>query len=106
MPVDAPDQKTETNILTATDDLWQVVLLDDDDHTYDYVIQMLVELFNHPIELAYQMACDVDTNKRVIVNVDTKEKAQVGRDRIVAYGPDPRMEGSAVSMRAVIEPVE
>jgi ATP-dependent Clp protease adaptor protein ClpS len=25
--------------------LWHVVLLDDNDHTYDYVIEMLVRLF-------------------------------------------------------------
>lgn len=106
MPVDAPDQKTETDILTDADSQWQVVLLDDDDHTYDYVIEMLVELFKHPVELAYQMACDVDKDKRVIVDVDIKERAQAGRDRILAYGPDPRMERSKGSMGAVIEPVE
>jgi ATP-dependent Clp protease adaptor protein ClpS len=105
MPVDTPDQKTETEILTDTDNLWQVVLLDDDDHTYDYVIEMLMELFGHPVELAYQMACDVDKDKRVIVDVDTKEKAQVGCDRIKAYGPDWRMKRSKGSMSSVIEPV-
>ncbi len=106
MPVDAPDQKTESDILTEAENLWQVVLLDDDDHSYDYVIEMLMELFNHPVELAFQMACDVDRYKRVIVDVDTKEKAIIGRDGIKAYGPDKRMKRSQGSMAAVIEPVE
>jgi len=37
-----------------------VILLDDDDHTYEYVIEMLCKLFGHSQEIAYRMACEVD----------------------------------------------
>ena len=34
--------------------LWHVILLNDEDHTYDYVIEMLNAIFSHNIEKAYR----------------------------------------------------
>ncbi|RMF85169.1 MAG: ATP-dependent Clp protease adaptor ClpS, partial [Planctomycetota bacterium] len=53
--------------------LWHVVLLDDDDHTYEYVIEMLMKLFHHTPERAYEMACEVDSTGRVIVETTVLE---------------------------------
>jgi ATP-dependent Clp protease adaptor protein ClpS len=83
---------------------YHVILMDDNDHTYDYVIEMLVRLFGHPIEQAYLMACEVDTTGRVIVDTTTKERAELKWDQIHAYGPDWRLERCKGSMSAVIEP--
>src|SRR5215467_3559520 len=68
---------------------YNVVLLDDDDHTYTYVIRMLKELFGYPDEKGYQMAKEVDTTGRVIVLTTSKEHAELKRDQIHAYGADP-----------------
>jgi ATP-dependent Clp protease adaptor protein ClpS len=84
--------------------LWHVVLLDDDDHTYDYVIEMLGKIFGHDVEKAYQMACEVDQTGRVIVDTTSLERAELKRDQIHAYGRDWRLERSAGSMSARIEP--
>jgi ATP-dependent Clp protease adaptor protein ClpS len=86
--------------------LWHVVLLDDDDHTYDYVIEMLCRLFGHAPETAYRMACDVDTVGRVVVDTTVLERAELKRDQIHAYGADRRLERSQGSMSARLEPVE
>ena len=83
--------------------LWNVVLLDDDDHTYEYVIRMLGELFRHPREKAYAMAKEVDATGRVIVLTTNREQAEFKRDQIHAYGKDPLIERCAGSMSAVIE---
>ncbi|MCH1502618.1 MAG: ATP-dependent Clp protease adaptor ClpS [Verrucomicrobiales bacterium] len=104
MPLELPELKEDTS--TSANGLWQVVLLDDDAHTYDYVIEMLMEIFHHPIDLAYRMACDVDNDKRVIVDVDTKKTATSKCRKIQDFGPDWRIKRSRGSMRAVIEPVE
>ena len=103
MPVELPDaiEKAVAN----TEKMWQVVLLDDDDHTYDYVIEMLMEIFAHPMDLAYRMACEVDSKKRVIVDVDAKKPAESKCHRIKNYGADWRMERSRGSMSALIEPL-
>jgi ATP-dependent Clp protease adaptor protein ClpS len=83
---------------------YNVILLDDNDHTYDYVIEMLQKLFGHAKERAFQMAKEVDTTGRVIVETTTLERAELKRDQIHAYGADWRLERSKGSMSAKIEP--
>jgi ATP-dependent Clp protease adaptor protein ClpS len=100
-----------TEILEATPrprtaPLWHVILLDDDDHTYAYVIEMLSRLFGHGLETAYKMACEVDSTGRVIVYTGVYERAEFKQQQIHAYGPDWRIEHCQGSMRAVLEPAE
>lgn len=84
---------------------YHVILLDDDDHTYDYVVRMLQELFAHPRERGYLLAKRVDASGRVIVLTTTKEHAELKRDQIHAFGADPLIPRCQGSMSAVIEPV-
>jgi ATP-dependent Clp protease adaptor protein ClpS len=83
---------------------WNVVLLDDDDHTYEYVIAMMQELFAHNIEKAFLLAKTVDEQGRVVCLTTHKEHAELKRDQILAYGKDHRMASSKGSMSAIIEP--
>lgn len=83
---------------------WNVVLLDDNHHTYDYVILMLADLFGHPLPTCYQMAKEVDSAGRVIVFSTHRERAELERDRIHTYGADPRIPQCKGSMSALIEP--
>jgi ATP-dependent Clp protease adaptor protein ClpS len=85
--------------------LYHVVLLDDDEHTYDYVVEMLGALFFLPLETAYQHAVEVDTQGRTIVITCELPQAEFARDQIHGYGADPRMATSKGSMKAVIQPV-
>lgn len=85
---------------------YHVVLLDDDDHTYDYVIEMLMQTFRHSRMTAFRMACEVDSAGRVIVDTTTKERAELKRDQIHAYGPDWRIPRCKGSMSALIEPAD
>jgi ATP-dependent Clp protease adaptor protein ClpS len=84
--------------------LFHVVLLDDDEHTYDYVIEMLMKIFCHSPEAAFRHAVEVDTDGRTVVLTCEREQAEFGRDQIHAYGADPRMPISKGSMSAVVEP--
>lgn len=85
---------------------YHVVLLDDDDHTYAYVIEMLMQLFGHSPPTAYRMACEVDLRGRVVVDTTTKERAELKRDQIHTFGPDWRIAHCQGSMSATIEPAE
>jgi ATP-dependent Clp protease adaptor protein ClpS len=85
---------------------YNVILWDDDDHSYAYVIAMLMQVFGHPPEKGYQMACEVDTRGRVVVLTTTKEHAELKRDQIHSYGKDDLIEGCKGSMTATIEPLE
>jgi ATP-dependent Clp protease adaptor protein ClpS len=105
-----PDTITEIEVgekeRTAFVPQYHVVLLDDDDHSYDYVIEMLMALFGHSQETAYKMAVEVDTKGRVIVETTHKERAELKRDQIQSYGPDWRIPHCKGSMSARIEPAE
>jgi ATP-dependent Clp protease adaptor protein ClpS len=84
--------------------LFHVILLDDDEHTYDYVIEMLEKLFFLPTEVAFQHAREVDTTGRTIVITCERPQAEFARDQIHGYGADPRMPKSKGSMSAVLVP--
>ncbi len=84
---------------------YNVVLLNDDDHTFQYVIAMLQQLFGYPPEKGFQMAREVDATGRVIVLTTTKEHAELKQDQIHAFGPDPDSSKDCKgSMTCVIEP--
>ena len=85
---------------------YHVILLDDDDHTYDYVIEMLGKVFGHATPTAMHMAKEVDTTGRVIVDTTSLERAELKRDQIHAYGADWRIPRCKGSMSATIEPAE
>jgi ATP-dependent Clp protease adaptor protein ClpS len=84
--------------------LFHVVLLDDNDHTYDYVVDMLERLFCMSSSDAFQHAVEVDTNGRTIVITCDQPAAEFARDQIHGYGADWRMPRSKGSMSAVLEP--
>jgi ATP-dependent Clp protease adaptor protein ClpS len=86
--------------------LFHVVLLDDDEHTYDYVIEMLQKLFFFPLETAFQHALEVDTTGKTVVITCALPEAEFGRDQIQSYGADPRMPKSKGSMSAILIPAE
>jgi len=84
--------------------LYRVVLLDDDDHTYDYVIEMLQKIFIFSKDQAYRHAEEVDSAGRTVLITCELPEAEFARDQIQAYGPDWRLPRSKGSMSAVVEP--
>jgi ATP-dependent Clp protease adaptor protein ClpS len=85
---------------------WHVVLLDDDEHTYAYVVEMLGAVFGHSRSTAYRMAEEVDRTGRVIVWTGAREVAEFKQARVHAYGADARIPASKGAMSAVLEPAE
>jgi ATP-dependent Clp protease adaptor protein ClpS len=85
---------------------YSVVLWDDDEHTYAYVIVMLQEVFGYPPEKGFLLAQEVDTSGKVVVLTTTLEHAELKRDQIHAYGKDDLIAGCKGSMSATIEPTE
>ena len=97
-----PTIKKETEDRQAP--LYNVVLLDDDDHTYEYVVEMLQKLFCLSGGDAWNRAVEVDTTGRTVVLTCELPQAEFGRDQIHAFGPDWRMPKSKGSMSAIVEP--
>ncbi len=101
MPITAPKERTAAK--TRPTRRWNLVLLDDDEHTYEYVIEMLRELFAHSRETAYAMAVEVDSTGRVIVWTGPRETAEHHQERVHAHGADPLVPRCAGSMSAIVE---
>lgn len=85
---------------------YNVVLLNDDDHSYEYVIEMLAAVFGHPPERGVRLAKEVDETGRVICLTTHKELAELKRDQVTSYGVDPRVASCKGSMGAIVEPAE
>jgi ATP-dependent Clp protease adaptor protein ClpS len=101
-----PNLETETEDIEKEQHgrLYHVVLLDDDEHTYDYVIEMLQKLFFLSLEMALQHAIEVDTTGRTVVITCERPEAEYARDQIHGFGADHRMPKSKGSMSAILVP--
>ncbi len=86
--------------------LYHVILHDDDKHSYEYVIVMLMQLFGKTAERAFGHAKEVDSTGVTIVETTSFERAELKRDQIRAFGPDPLIAGSPGGMSATIEPAD
>ena len=105
-PAVLPELDVEEETRTRRQPPYHVVLLNDDDHSYEYVILMLLELFSHPVEKGYELAKQVDEQGRAVVLTTSLEHAELKRDQIHAYGPDPRIPRCQGSMTAELEAAE
>ena len=104
MPSTITKPKEKTSRKTRGMPPYNVVLLDDNDHSYEYVIRMLAAVFGHSLERAYEMAREVDATGRVIVATVNLEKAELKREQIQTFGPDPLIPRCKGSMSARVEP--
>ncbi len=86
--------------------LWNVVLLDDEDHSYDYVIEAMQKVFSHPLERAFQIAQRVDAEGRAVCGTFHKELAELKLEQLHAQGRDFRIASCKGAMSAILEPAD
>jgi ATP-dependent Clp protease adaptor protein ClpS len=85
---------------------YAVVVLNDDDHTYAYVIDVLQKTFGYDLEKCYLLALQIDLTGRAVVWTGTMEVAEFKRDRIRGFGPDVyAMKPVTFPLGCVIEPM-
>ncbi|MDX2018032.1 MAG: ATP-dependent Clp protease adaptor ClpS [Planctomycetota bacterium] len=85
---------------------WNVVLIDDDEHTYEYVIRVLQELFRWDRAKAFKVAQTVDEEGRAVLVTTHKELAELRAEQVNSFGRDPLIRASQGGMTCVIEPAE
>ncbi len=85
---------------------YNVILWNDDDHTYEYVVRMMKSLFGYEMERGFEIAYQVDKTGKAICLTTTMEHAELKRDQIHAFGRDRAIPRSKGAMSASIEPVE
>jgi ATP-dependent Clp protease adaptor protein ClpS len=102
----APRGKTAVEEETRTKKLppYHVIVLNDEEHTFDYVIELLTKLFAHPLQAAIELTWRIHLTGRAVVYTTHKEKAELKRDQVLSYGADPRMSISKGPLGCYIEP--
>lgn len=102
----APRTRTRQRDETRTRRLppYHVVVLNDEEHTFDYVIELLGKLFGHGRSVAEVLAWQIHNQGRGVVYTTHKERAELKREQVLAYGPDPRLPTSKCSLACYIEP--
>ncbi|MCK6475709.1 MAG: ATP-dependent Clp protease adaptor ClpS [Phycisphaerales bacterium] len=103
---ECPGVQTQEQTRARQAPLWNVILLDDDDHTYDYVVRMMSRIFGMPQEAGMKVARTVDATGRAICMTVHKELAELKQAQIHAFGSDPLIPRCRGSMSAKIEPAE
>lgn len=100
-PTVTPSITDETHV--QPEHLWRLVLLDDDQHTYEYVIEMLGAIFGYGPEKSFALARLVDTQGRVTLMSGTREECEAKQGQVHAYGADHRIPTCNGSMTAILE---
>lgn len=104
-PIVLPDLGEQEEVKVKRQPPYNVILLNDDDHTFEYVIAMMQVLFGYPRERGKQIANEVHNTGRCVVLTTTREHAELKQEQIHAFGPDPLSSKDCKgSMTAVIEP--
>ena len=67
---------------------YAVIVENDDDHTYQYVILGLRKVCGHSFTKAFKLADQIDKQGQAVVWTGTLELAELKRDQIRGLGPD------------------
>lgn len=68
--------------------LYSVIVLDDDLHAFDYVIEVLCRICGHSPETALRLTIEIDSTGKAVVWTGVLEVAELKRDQIRGFGPD------------------
>lgn len=99
-----PREKVAEETRTRKLPPYNVIILNDEEHTFDYVIELLTKLFRHSVKTAIDLTWKIHLSGRAVVYTTHKEKAELKRDQVLSYGADPRMAISKGPLGCYIEP--
>lgn len=89
---------------SKTEGLYHVIILNDEDHTIEYVVEMLQVVLSLSAGDALARTLEADSTGSSIVRTCALSEAERKRDLIHAYGPDWRLPHSRGSVTALVEP--
>ena len=89
-PIVSPKKRptNETKSKPKRQPHYALILHNDDDHTFQYVIDLLMKLFAHTAEKAFVLTNQVHAQGKSIVWTGTLELAELKRDQVRSFGPD------------------
>ncbi len=81
-----------------------VILHDDEEHSFAFVMEMLQELFRYDAGQAYTLTEEVvEEGKAIVYTASCLDEAKLKKDQITSYGRDGRNRNCAGAMGVTIE---
>ena len=71
----ANDPQIDVMFQVSLERMYQVILFNDDINDCEYVVECLISIFNHPLELAVKIMLEAHESGRAIAEVESKELA-------------------------------
>ena len=93
------EQKQDTN--QKINPNWHVILLNDDVHTFPFVIMVLIKIFRKKPEEAIELTYEIHEKEQAIAATCSKERALLYQEQVTSV-----KEGDKGALRCVIEPAE
>ncbi len=85
---------------------YAVVLFNDEEHTFQYVVETLIKVFGYPQEKSWSLTLQIHNDGRGIVWSGSREVAELKRDQIRSAGPDfYETKKVDVPLSVIVEPL-
>lgn len=102
MPVAEPTQELKQKSILAKQ--WHVILLNDEEHTFQYVVDLLMKIFHYDLDKAFAIVIKIDQDGQAVVDTTSKERAELKQEQVHGMGPDFLIPASKGPITCVIEP--
>ena len=81
---DVPISETTTRV--RLEDVYQVILYNDDHNSMGHVTKCLMQVFGHSTVLAVKIMLEAHSRGRAIAEVETEPQARLHRDQLQSFG--------------------
>lgn len=98
--------KTVETVKVKTLPMWNVIILDSPDHSFEYVVALLVTVFKREYQESCDMTMKVHNEGRVIAITCPKERAELYKEQVMSFGPDRQIKHCKNAIGCTLEPAE
>jgi ATP-dependent Clp protease adaptor protein ClpS len=102
-PEGSPEESGSTAVAEEEQNSLQAILINDEEHSYEYVVEMLGAVAQLGRSQAFKCAVEVDLAGRTAIKSGSREECEKIVLGVKSYGADHRMLNSRSSMHAVVE---
>jgi ATP-dependent Clp protease adaptor protein ClpS len=82
------DEVEETEQRPKLHPMHIIVVFNDDDHTFEYVVELFMKVFSYPLDKSVKLAVCIHNEGRTIVWNGTKELGELKIEQLRNGGPD------------------
>jgi len=87
-----------------TDEPYCIVLFNDDEHSFAFVVQVLAEVFGYPLNDATLLTQAAHDAGQTIVFVGDRQDAERKCEKMLAYGADSTVPSSKGPLQVAVRP--